>query len=164
MKTAFNVLFLCTGNSARSILSEACLNRLGEGRFHAYSAGSQPKGEVHPCSLRLLKEKDYPTSDYRSKSWDEFEGDGVPKMDLVVTVCGNAADETCPFWPGAPMQVHWGFEDPAAAPGTEDEQMPVFENIYAQIHALMERLVALPVEEMDKDELRAAMLDLTPDK
>ena len=110
----YNVLFLCTGNSARSILADAILNREGAGRFRAYSAGSYPKGKVHPAAIELLDDLDYDTGEFRSKSWDEFSGAGAPKLDFVFTVCDNAAGETCPIWPGQPMTTHWGVEDPAA--------------------------------------------------
>ena len=156
----FRVLFLCTGNSARSVLSEALLVRLGEGRFQSYSAGSFPKGEVHPCTLELLKSKGYDVSGYRSKSWDEFSADDAPSMDLVVTVCGNAANETCPVWIGAPLQVHWGFEDPADATGSMEEQLKVFAEIYDQIEELLMRLVALPIETMSTDEQKEAIKSL----
>ena len=117
----YNVLFLCTGNSARSVLAEAILNRIGKGRFVAHSAGSQPKGQVHPETLRLLNELHYDTSALRSKSWSEFAKPGAPPLDFVFTVCDNAAGEACPFWPGQPMTAHWGVPDPAAATGSSAE-------------------------------------------
>lgn len=113
----FNVLFLCTGNSARSIFAESILTRLGGGRFHAFSAGSHPKGAVHPMAIEVLKEYDYPHEGYRSKNWREFEAADAPEMDFVITVCDNAAGETCLVWPGQPMTAHWGIEDPAAVEG-----------------------------------------------
>src|SRR3546814_19901022 len=118
----FNVLFLCTGNSARSILAEAILQREGLGRFRSFSAGSQPKGEVHPLSLKVLQSLNYDVSGFRSKSWEEFSGPDAPVLDFVFTVCDNAANEVCPIWPGQPMTAHWGVPDPAAVEGTEAER------------------------------------------
>jgi protein-tyrosine-phosphatase len=123
-----SVLFLCTGNSARSILAEALLNRDGGGRFHAFSAGSFPKGAVHPMALELLRDYGFPVAGLRSKSWDEFAGAGAPPLDLIVTVCDNAAGETCPVWPGHPARAHWGIADPAAVQG--DGQRAAFEEAY----------------------------------
>jgi protein-tyrosine-phosphatase len=131
--TGGNILFLCTGNSARSILAEALLNRLGEGRWRAFSAGSFPRGEVHPMALRLLGERGFPTSDLRSKSWDEFAAPDGPRIDLVVTVCDNAAGETCPIWPGHPARAHWGLADPAAVDGAG--QRAAFEEAYRLLGA-----------------------------
>ena len=122
----YNVLFLCTGNSARSILAEAMLNKDGRGRFRAFSAGSQPKGAVHPLALQVLQESDYPTEHLRSKTWDEFAAPGAPAMDFVFTVCDNAAGETCPFWPGQPVTAHWGIEDPAAIEGLDYVKVAAF--------------------------------------
>ena len=126
-----NVLFLCTGNSARSILSEAILNRLGEGRYRAFSAGSSPVGRVNPGALELLERRSYPTEGLRSKSWDEFAGDGAPAMDYVITVCNNAAGETCPVWPGHPATEHWDIDDPAGVGETDEERRAAFEEAYA---------------------------------
>jgi arsenate reductase (thioredoxin) len=135
-----NILFLCTGNSARSIMAEAILNRIGKGKFRAYSAGSQPKGEVHPETLRLLAREGYDTSALRSKSWNEFAGRDGPAFDHVVTVCNNAAAETCPIIPGRPARMHWDIPDPAAVEGTPDQVQAAFLNAYAM---LKERIAAL---------------------
>jgi len=154
---AFNVLILCTGNSARSVMGEAILNRRGHGRFRAYSAGSKPAGAVNPTGVMLLASKGYDTGLYRSKNWDEFSGPAAPQMHAVITVCDNAAGETCPLWPGVPVRVHWGFPDPAAVTGSEEAKLAAFSEIYDAIDAYMEALVALPVETMDADDLKAAM-------
>ncbi len=130
-----NVLFLCTGNSARSIMAEALLNQLGGGRYRAYSAGSRPAGKVNPFTLELLARKGLAVDGCRSKSWDEFARAGAPAMDLVVTVCDNAAGEACPVWPGRPAGAHWGFEDPAACGGSDDDRRRAFERVYQQIAA-----------------------------
>ena len=126
MSKAYNLLFLCTGNSARSIIAEAVLNKEGGGRFKAYSAGSMPKGEVNPHALSLVAARGFNASDFRSKSWDEFAKPGAPPLDFVITVCDNAAGEVCPIWPGQPMTAHWGIPDPAAAEGTEAEIAAAF--------------------------------------
>jgi len=131
---SYNVLFLCTGNSARSIMAEAILNKLGAGRFHAYSAGSQPKGQVNPYTVALLRGLDYDTSDFHSKSWSEFAKPGSPALDFVFTVCDNAAGETCPVWPGQPMTAHWGVPDPAEAQGTPAEIALAFKDAYRMLH------------------------------
>jgi arsenate reductase len=144
----YNVLFLCTGNSARSILAEALMNRMGEGRFHAYSAGSFPKGEVHPQALALLDELGFETDGLSSKSWDEFSHPGAPSFDFIFTVCDNAAGETCPIWPGNPMSAHWGIEDPAAVGG--GGQRVAFERA---LHFLSNRIslfLALPHDSIDE--------------
>jgi len=133
-KQTRNVLFLCTGNSARSILSEAILNRIGEGAFHAFSAGSKPVGRVNPGALELLAQRGYPTDELRSKSWDEFAGSGAPVMGYVVTVCNNAAGETCPVWPGRPATEHWDIADPAGVGETDEERRAAFETAYATLH------------------------------
>jgi arsenate reductase len=135
-----NVLFLCTGNSARSILAEALLNRLGEGRWRSFSAGSFPKGEVHPMALQLLDERGFATDGLRSKSWDEFAGPDGPRLDLVVTVCDNAAGETCPVWPGRPARLHWGIADPAAVTGPG--QRAAFEAAYHELEARITAFLA----------------------
>ena len=147
-KPSYNVLFLCTGNSARSILAEAILNQQGMGRFHAYSAGSYPRGEVHPAAVALLRELDYDVEGFRSKSWDEFSGPGTPQLDFVFTVCDNAAGEACPLWPGQPMTAHWGIEDPAAVEG--EQQAQAFWNAYQQLQRRIQLFLALPIEDIDE--------------
>ena len=161
-ETPFNVLVLCTGNSARSILGEAILNRLGAGRFQAYSAGSQPRGAIHPGSVAVLKSEGYEVEDLRSKSWDEFAAPDAPVIDLVVTVCDNAANEVCPVWPGAPVQVHWGFDDPAAVEGNQARQQAAFQETFDLIKSQIEKFVALPVEDLTLEELRQAVQDIAP--
>ena len=146
----FNVLFLCTGNSARSILAEAILNRVGQGRFKAYSAGSHPKGEVHPYTIQLLKTLNYNTDFARSKNWDEFAVAGAPQMDFVFTVCDSAAAESCPVWPGQPMTAHWGIPDPAAAEGTEAERHLAFDDAYRMLNNRISIFVSLPMSSIDK--------------
>jgi arsenate reductase len=138
-----NVLVLCTGNSARSVLGEALINHLGGGRWQAFSAGSNPTGKVNPLSLEVLAEKGLPTEGYRSKSWDEFARPDAPKMDLVITVCDNAAGEVCPVWPGHPAKVHMGFPDPAAAEGSHEQRLAEFRKVYAMIEAKISRLIEL---------------------
>ena len=158
MNQTYNVLFLCTGNSARSILAEAILNKEGFGRFRAFSAGSFPKGEVHPEALRLLNELGYPTEGLRSKSWDEFAAEGAPELDFIFTVCDNAAGETCPIWPGHPMTAHWGIEDPAAIEG--EGQAQAFRNAY---HALQRRIglfLSLPLASIDELSLQAKLREI----
>jgi arsenate reductase (thioredoxin) len=146
----FNVLFLCTGNSARSILAEAILNRVGQGRFQAFSAGSQPKGEVHPYALQLLKSLNHDVSFARSKSWEEFAAPGAPEMNFVFTVCDNAANEACPVWPGQPMTAHWGVPDPAAADGTEAEKHLAFADAYRMLNSRISIFTSLPMASIDK--------------
>ena len=145
-----NVLFLCTGNSARSVMAEALLNTLGAGRFKAYSAGSTPAGRVNPFTVELLVRRGHPVQGMRSKSWDEFAAAGAPAVDIVITVCDNAAGEVCPVWPGRPANAHWGFEDPAAFEGTDEAKRIKFEAIYEQIRQGIERFVALPLETLDR--------------
>jgi protein-tyrosine-phosphatase len=157
-KPAYNVLFLCTGNSARSILAESILNQQGMGRFRAYSAGSHPKGEVHPAALALLTELGQDTAGYRSKSWEEFAWPGAPELDFVFTVCDNAAGEVCPAWPGQPMTAHWGIEDPAAVEG--DGQRQAFWNSYQQLRRRIELFLALPLESIDELSLRNRLKDI----
>lgn len=143
-----HVLFLCTGNSARSVLAECMLNRLGAGRFVAHSAGSHPKGAVHPRTLELLRELGYETGGLRSKSWDEFAAPGAPRLDFVFTVCDDAAGESCPVWPGQPITAHWGIPDPAAATGTDDEVRRAFRVAYARLEHRIRLLTALPLERL----------------
>ncbi len=152
---AYNVLFLCTGNSARSVIAEALLNRLGAGKFKAYSAGSMPKGEVHPETLALLKRLNYDTSAFRSKSWDEFAQPGAPPLDFVFTVCDNAAGEVCPIWPGQPMTAHWGIPDPAAATGSHVEIARAFANAYGAMNNRIAVFVNLPFVSLDRLSLQA---------
>jgi protein-tyrosine-phosphatase len=146
----YNVLFLCTGNSARSIIAEAILNRLGAGRFHAFSAGSQPKGAVHPYTLQLLSSLNHDTSELRSKSWSEFAKPGAPPLDFVFTVCDNAAGETCPVWPGQPMTVHWGVPDPAEATGSDAEIALAFKDTYRLLNPRMGIFTSLPLKSLDR--------------
>ena len=146
----FNVLFLCTGNSARSILAEAILRKDGGGRFNAFSAGSFPRPDVHPMSLELLAEHGYPTEGLRSKTWDEFAKPGAPKMDFVFTVCDQAAAEPCPIWPGQPMSAHWGVPDPAAATGTEAEIAFAFSDAYRMLRNRISIFVNLPMAQLDR--------------
>jgi arsenate reductase len=144
-----NVLFLCTGNSARSIIAEAVLNKLGGGRFRAYSAGSSPKGRVNPGTIDLLHAKGYPTDTLRSKSWDEFGKPDAPRMDFIFTVCDKAAGETCPIWPGHPVTAHWGFEDPADVT-PDDARRRAFERAFGEITARIRLFLALPIEDLDR--------------
>ena len=146
----YNVLFLCTGNSARSILAECVLNRLGRPRFRAFSAGSFPKGEVHPYALDLLRRQNYPVSELRSKSWDEFAGPAAPRLDFVFTVCDRAAAEVCPIWPGQPMSAHWGLPDPAAAQGSEAERRLAFADTLRMLTNRISIFVSLPLASLDK--------------
>ena len=148
-KTPFNVLFLCTGNSARSIMAEAILNRAGQGKFRAFSAGSQPKGEVHPYARDLLERLHYDVSGMRSKSWKEFSQPGAPSLDFVFTVCDNAAAEACPVWPGQPMTAHWGVPDPAAATGNEAEVRLAFADALRMLSNRINIFVSLPIRSLD---------------
>jgi arsenate reductase len=146
----YNVLFLCTGNSARSVLAESCLNSLGNRRFRGYSAGSFPTGKVNPFALELLRQHNMPTEGLRSKPWDEFAKPGAPQMDIIFTVCDQAAGETCPIWPGQPVSAHWGVADPAAAAGTDDEKRAAFLQAYATLRKRIERLVEMPIDQLDR--------------
>ena len=145
----FNVLFLCTGNTARSILAEAILNKDGHGRFRGYSAGSQPKGMINPVALHLLRRLDYPTDGLRSKSWQEFAKPGAPVMDFVFTVCDNAAGEACPVWPGRPMTAHWGIEDPAAVEGSDAEKEAAFIEAHRLLKNRIDAFINLPLKSID---------------
>ena len=155
----FNVLFLCTGNSARSIIAEAILNKAGEGKFRAYSAGSQPKGEVNPNTIALLRGLDYDTSGLRSKSWSEFAAPGAQSLDFVFTVCDNAAGEACPFWPGQPMTAHWGIPDPAEAKGSPAEIALAFKDAYRMLERRIAIFTALPIRSLDRLSLQAKLKD-----
>ena len=145
-----NVLFLCTGNSARSIMAECILNREGRGKFRAYSAGSMPTGKVNPHALNLLRDLNYDVSDLRSKSWDEFAAPNAPQLDFVFTVCDNAANEVCPIWPGQPITAHWGLPDPAAVSGTEAERAFAFDDCYRMLHQRISIFVNLPLASLSK--------------
>ncbi|MEQ1939507.1 arsenate reductase ArsC [Mesorhizobium sp. CN5-321] len=156
----YNVLFLCTGNSARSILAESILNKDGGGRFRAFSAGSQPKGTVNPFALKALESFDYPAEGFRSKAWDEFAAAGAPVMDFVFTVCDNAAGETCPVWPGQPMTTHWGIENPAAVEGPDIRKEAAFVAAFGYLKNRISVFTALPVANLDKSSLRARLVGI----
>jgi len=146
----YNILFLCTGNSARSVLAEVLMNRLSKGRFRAYSAGSHPAGEINPFTLELLRSRGFATDGLHSKNWDEFATPDAPAMDFVITVCDKAAGEVCPIWPGQPMTAHWGFEDPAAAQGGDEARRKVFMKVFVEIARRIELVLALPIEKLDR--------------
>jgi len=146
----FNVLFLCTGNSARSIIAESLLNRIGNGRFHAFSAGSRPRGKVHPMALQLLERQNYPVQQLRSKDWSEFSAAGAPELDFVFTLCDSAAAEECPVWPGQPMTAHWGLPDPAAADGNEAERHLAFADTLRMLTNRLEVFTSLPIASLDR--------------
>lgn len=156
----FNALFLCTGNSARSILAESILTRDGAGRFRAFSAGSRPRGDVNPMALKVLESYDYPTGNLRSKSWDEFAAPDAPVMDFVFTVCDNAAGETCPVWPGQPMTAHWGIEDPATAGVLDIHRETAFVAAFRHLRNRISAFAALPVASLDKASLRAKLVEI----
>ena len=156
----FNVLILCTGNSARSILGEVLINHWGRGKFVGYSAGSTPKGQVHPIALELLRQLKLPTEGLRSKSWDEFAAPGAPKLDFVFTVCDNAAGETCPYWPGQPMTAHWGLEDPAAVQGSETDQWFAFRTAFRELENRIKVFTSLPVRTLDRAQLQARLHEI----
>ena len=158
MSRTYNALFLCTGNSARSILAEALLNRAGQGRFRAYSAGSFPKGQVHPAALELLTELGFPSDGLRSKSWDEFAGPDAPQLDFIFTVCDDAAGETCPIWPGHPVTAHWGIEDPAKVEGAG--QREAFQRALHYLSTRISLFLALPLESIDKMTLQSRLREI----
>ncbi|MBY3246140.1 arsenate reductase ArsC [Rhizobium laguerreae] len=159
-KTTFNVLFLCTGNSARSVLAESILRKDGAGKFVSYSAGSTPKGEVNPLAIEVLDGYGYPTDGLRSKSWDEFATPDAPQLDFVFTVCDNAAGEACPIWPGQPMSAHWGIDDPAAVEGTPLERKAAFVQAFKYMKARITAFAALPVESLEHISLTAKLKDI----
>lgn len=153
----FNILILCTGNSARSIMAEALFNTVGQGRFKAYSAGSHPTGQVNPYAIEQVKATGYPTDNLRSKSWEEFAAPGAPQMDFVITVCDNAANEVCPVWPGQPISAHWGFEDPAAVEGTDSQKRDAFRKVFHQIRTRIGIFSSLPLKSLDKFAIKREM-------
>jgi arsenate reductase len=150
MQKPYSVLVLCTGNSARSIIGEALFNTMGDGRFRAYSAGSHPTGRVNPFAIEQVQALGYATENLRSKSWDEFAQPGAPQLDFVITVCDKAAGEVCPFWPGQPVTAHWGFPDPAAVEGTDDQKRAAFAQTLRQIRRRVELFLNLPIETLDR--------------
>jgi arsenate reductase (thioredoxin) len=156
----YNVLFLCTGNSARSILAESILCKEGIGRFNVFSAGSHPKGKINPFAFKVLDAYGYPTDGFRSKSWDEFAAPGAPEMDFVFTVCDSAAGETCPFWPGQPMTANWGIEDPAAVEGTEIEKERAFNLAFRYLRNRISAFTSLPIRSLDKLTLNAKLREI----
>lgn len=156
----YNVLFLCTANSARSILAEAILNAIGEGRFRAFSAGSHPRGAVNPAALDVLRSLGHPIDGLRSKSWDEFAGPGAPKLDFVFTVCDNAAGEMCPIWPGQPVTAHWGIADPAAVEGSDAEIHAAFFDAYRQLKNRISLFTALPIASIDRLSLHHRLAEI----
>lgn len=155
-----NVLFLCTGNSARSVMAESILNRLGKGKFHGFSAGSHPAGQINSLALNLLRKTNYDVSTLRSKSWDEFATADAPKLDFVFTVCDDAANEVCPIWPGQPMTAHWGLPDPAKAQGTEAEKAFAFDDCFRMLHQRISIFVNLPIESLSKLSLQKHLDDI----
>jgi arsenate reductase len=156
----YNVLFLCTGNSARSILAESLLNHWGRGKFQGFSAGSFPKGQVHPMALELLKRMNLPAENFRSKSWDEFAAPDAPPIDFVFTVCDNAAGEVCPVWPGKPMTAHWGIADPAAVEGTDANKAFAFRKAFKELETRIKLLTSLPIGSLDSMTLQARLREI----
>jgi protein-tyrosine-phosphatase len=155
-----NTLFLCTGNSARSILAESLLNHWGHGKFRAFSAGSYPKGQVHPMAVDLLNRMTLPTENLRSKSWDEFASPGAPPIDFIFTVCDNAAGEVCPIWPGKPMTAHWGVADPAAVQGTDIEKAAAFRKAFKELETRIKLFTSLPIDSLDNMTLKAKLREI----
>jgi arsenate reductase (thioredoxin) len=153
----WNVLFLCTANSARSVLAEAIVNRVGAGRFRGFSAGSHPRGAVNPVALELLRQLGHPVAGLRSKSWDEFAAPGAPALDFVFTVCDNAAGETCPYWPGQPVTAHWGIPDPAAVDGADAQKMLAFREAYRALERRIQAFAGLPLESLDRMSLQSRL-------
>ena len=162
ISTSYHVLFLCTGNSARSILAESILERMGSSQFRAYSAGSFPRGEIHPATLNLLRGLDHPTDHLRSKSWDEITGPSAPPIDFIFTVCDNAAAETCPIWSGQPMTVHWGLPDPAAVEGSDDDIAQAFSFTYHLLSKQISAFIQLAIDSFDKAELLSQLVVIGP--
>lgn len=160
----YNVLFLCTHNSARSILAEAYLNHVGKGQFFAYSAGSHPSDRINPITIQILRQTGYAIDGLRSKGWDEFALPNAPEMDFVITVCDSAAGEVCPVWPGQPVTAHWGFEDPSQAIGTEDERRRVFQRVFQQITARIQLFLSLRMEQLDAISLQQRLKDIGKSK
>jgi arsenate reductase (thioredoxin) len=157
---AYNVLFLCTGNSARSILAEALLNAEGKGKFKAYSAGSHPSGKVNPFSIELLEQRRYPTEGLHSKAWDEFAAPGAPQLDFVFTVCDNAASEVCPVWPGQPISAHWGVEDPAAVEGSDEDKRKAFLKAFTVLQRRISLFASLQLDQLDRLSLQTKLRDI----
>ncbi len=162
-KQKLNVLFLCTHNSARSVMAEGLMTIKGKGRFVGYSAGSQPSGRVNPFAIEILKTIGYPAQQVSSKSWDVFASANAPKMDMVITVCDNAAGEVCPVWPGHPLTAHWGFADPSATQGSDEDKRAAFKKIFHQIETHIDRLVAMPLNEMSATEKQIAVRQIAAD-
>ena len=156
----YNVLILCTGNSARSIMAEALINTMGQGRFRAYSAGSHPTGKVNPFAIEKVESVKYPTENLRSKSWDEYATPDAPKMDFIITVCDNAAGEMCPVWPGQPISAHWGFEDPAAVEGTDAEKRRAFEQTFRHMMNRVRLFVNLPLKMLDQTAIKRELANI----
>jgi arsenate reductase (thioredoxin) len=156
----YNVLFLCTGNSARSIFAESLLNTLGHGKFRAFSAGSFPKGQVHPAAVELLQRLNLPVENFRSKSWDEFAAPDAPPLDFIFTVCDNAAGEVCPVWPGKPMTAHWGIADPAAVQGTDADKAFAFRKAFNELETRIKLFTSLPIESLDSMTLQARLREI----
>ena len=154
---SYNILVLCTGNSARSIMAEALINTLGDGRFHAFSAGSHPTGKVNPFAIEQISKLDYPLDKLRSKDWSEFAQASAPKMDFIITVCDKAAGEACPVWPGQPISAHWGFEDPAAVEGSDEDKGRAFAKVFRQISNRVRIFLSLPLDKLDKLAMKREM-------